>query len=130
MIWFLIIDSGLIWTAKTLLWIYSVATKFLPRTKELRMPTFVFCLQSGFTVTDQLPLTVEKYKEITIDPWDYVLNITAHFDDGTVIDNTTNPKSWRIRNMYTVYHGRCLSFRLKEKVWRICLNLLLTIACK
>ena len=80
------------------------------------MPTFVFCLQSGYTVTDQLPITVEKYKEITIDPWDYVLNITAAFQNGTVIDYKSHPKSWRIRPMYTVYHGRCLSLRLKEEV--------------
>ena len=94
-----------------------VATKFV-QLDSMVLPTFAFCLQVGYRDANApLPLTVTDYKNVTTDPWDYVLNISASLTDYSHhIDYASHPELWRVREIYTIYQGRCLTVRSKVKV--------------
>ena len=91
-----------------------VATKFVPLGSML-LPTLAFCLQVGYKNATELPLTVSHYKNVTIDPWEFVLNISALVNNSR-IDFRSHPEKWRVRELYTIFHGRCLTVRSKVKV--------------
>ena len=86
-----------------------------PKLEEnAKLPLMAICSNRPFKNPLTPMLTLEDYIDNTYDPKNYILDVnwTSLAHNG----GQQKPVRWKVRDLYTYFHGRCRLFEMTAKV--------------